>query len=449
MNFDSKTETLTNNISLLTASTDTFQNDSIRNDSAGVAPITYHWHKGMGVRTVSFTNGRVVQTSVQSKLRTTSYDASDFEYDWLRSEIPLTSPTSQQMVRIGDAFCGGGIFSLGVDEALRAAGLAPVHVFGLDFNEDAISTFKLNFPTSAAFHSDIASVITGEFGKPMTVEEKAFLDAIGGGLDLLVAGPPCQGHSDLNNHTRRGDPKNNLYFSIARIAEVLRPKFIIVENVPGVVHDKGKVVNRTSDALVSLGYHVSTSLVDLVKIGVPQKRKRFVLVASLKGNLDIDAALLASASAVRPISWAISDLQHVYDESRIYDSSAVHSTENKRRINYLFDHDLYELPNKERPPCHRDKPHSYVSVYGRMSWDKPAPTITGGFGSTGQGRFVHPLCKRTLTPHEAFRLQFGPDFFQFPATTGRRAMQQIIGNAAPPKLSQALVIGAALQGVLL
>jgi DNA (cytosine-5)-methyltransferase 1 len=229
---------------------------------------------------------------------------------------------------------------------------------------------------------------------------------------------------------------------------LLQPEFVLVENVPGVIHDKGQVVQRTAEGLEDLGYYVNSSLVELIDIGVPQKRKRFVLVASRKGALDIESALSMSSGEIRPVSWAISDLQNFYDESTIYNSSATHSKENQRRINYLFDNELFDLPNEERPPCHRDKPHSYVSVYGRMRWDRPAPTITGGFGSTGQGRFVHPLCRRTLTPHEAFRLQFGPDYFRFPNSTGRRSMQQIIGNAAPPKLSQAIVLGAAIQGVL-
>jgi DNA (cytosine-5)-methyltransferase 1 len=123
----------------------------------------------------------------------------------------------------------------------------------------------------------------------------------------------------------------------------------------------------------------------------------------------------------------------------VFDQAAVHSETNKLRIDYLFDHDLHELPDHVRPDCHRLKKHSYNSVYGRMRWDEVAPTITTGFGSTGQGRFVHPLRRRTLTPHEAARIQFIPDFFDF-GNSQRRQLQEMIGNAVPPKLSFMLAL---------
>ncbi|WP_258955709.1 DNA cytosine methyltransferase [Achromobacter dolens] len=375
------------------------------------------------------------------------YSSADFERDWLRTkERPAAA--SGRRVRIGDAFSGGGIFSLGVDEALRAAGYQAEHSFGLDFDRDAISTFGWNFPESLAMHADVTTITDGRVGVRHSSTERDFVRSVGS-LDILVAGPPCQGHSDLNNHTRRNDPKNSLYFSVARLAELLEPSLVLIENVPGVVYDRSAVVQRTAEALESLGFHVSSRLVDMTKLGVPQTRKRFVLVGSRRGPVDLDLAMSLHSGLERPVSWAIDDLVDSYRDGVTYDSSASHSAENRRRIDYLFDHNLHDLPNAERPPCHRDKAHSYVSVYGRMWWERPAPTITGGFGSTGQGRFVHPLYRRTLTPHEACRLQFIPDFFTFPDNLGRRSMQQIIGNAAPPKLSQAVVLTAALQGVLL
>jgi len=410
-------------------------------------PLLYSWADGQGCRTVGLPDGRTVRTEVPSQARPTTYCAADFERDWLRVKA-RPKAASGRRVRIGDAFSGGGIFSLGVDEALRATGYQAEHSFGLDFDRDAISTFGLNFPGSLAMHADIGSITDGRVGRRRSSSELAFTQTVGD-VDILVAGPPCQGHSDLNNHTRREDPKNSLYFSVARLAELLEPTLVLIENVPGVVHDRSAVVRRTAEALESIGYYVSSRVVDMSLLGVPQRRKRFVMVGSRVGPVDLDLAIAMHADAERPISWALNDLVSSYRDGVIYDSSASHSAENRRRIDYLFDQDLQDLPNAERPPCHRDKAHSYVSVYGRMWWDRPAPTITGGFGSTGQGRFVHPLFRRTLTPHEACRLQFVPDFFAFPEAVGRRSMQQIIGNAAPPKLSHAVILAAAVQGVLL
>ena len=144
--------------------------------------------------------------------------------------------------------------------------------------------------------------------------------------------------------------------------------------------------------------------------------------------------------APRTVEWAIGDLV-ACPKGGVFDTPATHSPENARRIRFLFDRGLYDLPNAERPACHRLKSHSYNSVYGRMRWDEPAPTITTGFGSTGQGRFVHPLVPRTLTPHEAARLQTYPDFFDF-GEPGRTQLQKMIGNSVPPLAM--LVLGLAL-----
>jgi DNA mismatch endonuclease (patch repair protein) len=92
-----------------------------------------------------------------------------------------------------------------------------------------------------------------------------------------------------------------------------------------------------------------------------------------------------------------------------------------------------------RPKCHRDKEHSYISMYGRLSWDDPAQTITTGFGSMGQGRFVHPALPRTITPHEAARLQTLPDFYDLDTTKARGAWAMVVGNAVPPLLAVRLV----------
>ena len=150
--------------------------------------------------------------------------------------------------------------------------------------------------------------------------------------------------------------------------------------------------------------------------------------------VDIDEVVgRFKVSEGRSVSWAIGDLVN-RDAAGIFDSASNHSAHNIERINYLFEHDLYDLPANLRPKCHQKK-HSYKSMYGRLDANQPAQTITTGFGSPGQGRFIHPSKRRTLTPHEAARLQCFPDFFNFSSVKTRTSLSTMIGNAVPMQLS--------------
>jgi DNA (cytosine-5)-methyltransferase 1 len=135
----------------------------------------------------------------------------------------------------------------------------------------------------------------------------------------------------------------------------------------------------------------------------------------------------------RTVRWAIADLPRAANGDLLHRPSRV-SDENRLRIQWLFENAAYDLPNRLRPACHRLRSHTYKSVYGRLQWDAPSQTITTGFGSMGQGRYVHPRFPRTLTEREAARLQFIPDFFDL-AVAHRTARREMIGNAVPPKLT--------------
>lgn len=358
------------------------------------------------------------------------------DLSFLKAKAPLEAPSGGSSLRCVDLFSGCGAMSLGMAEACRALGIYFVPVLACDHDRSALRVYSANFRIPVPDPIDLAGLSSIVDGSSTPLEMKLRRHIFD--IDIVIAGPPCQGHSNLNNHTRRQDPKNALYFKVARFARLFEPGCILIENVPAVVRDRANVVPRTMAALMKLGYRVEIGVVDLTRIGVPQTRKRHILIAG-KGQYWERVPTVVELTEryrcpVRSVGWAIDDLAGG-DMSSSFDRASSMTSVTKRRINFLFDNDLDDLPDVERPDCHRMKRHSYPSVYGRMKWDAPAPTITGGFDTMGRGRFVHPLHRRTITPHEAARLQFVPDFFRFDGIPTRKALAELIGNAVPPKLS--------------
>ena len=368
--------------------------------------------------------------------------------DWIKSVIwPNIEQRYRSPLTLVDLFCGCGGLTLGVWEAARNHRRKIQIQLAVDCSSDAIQVYRKNFglDDSVIANTDISFLFPGQFGEPATVAEARIRNRIPN-LDFLIAGSPCQGHSDLNNHTRRNDHRNGLYLRTIRAAELLKPRAVLIENVPAVVHDKSGCIRKSAEMLETLLYSVRLFEIDAFNVGLAQRRKRHFLLA-VKGN-NIDSYLENSIFHKRTLLDYIGDLK---DESKkregIFWTPSVMRGDNLKRAEYLFENDAYDLPNKYRPPCHR-KNHSYVSMYGRMRWDEPAQTITSGFGSMGQGRYLHPSRKRTITPHEAARIQGFPDFFDFSGVEKRTALQEMIGNAVPPKMS-ALIADALLGNNLL
>jgi len=339
-------------------------------------------------------------------------------------------------IRIADLFAGGGGLSLGIAETARRLGLGTEIPLAIECDDDAAGIFERNFPKANLVRADVSEVFDGDLGGPLTSREKQIRADVGE-LQFLLGGPPCQGHSDLNNHTRRRDPRNALYLRAVRAAQVLHPAFVILENVPTIEHDAGEVLAHASDALEAVGYSIAEAILDLSVFGVPQRRKRHILLATLLDSPDLVEVLSEPPRCgdheARTVQWAIGDLAKITRGTGL-DVASVPNRLNRARIQWLIDHDMYDLPNNLRPRCHQGS-HSYLSMYGRLRWNAPAQTITTGFGSMGQGRFVHPSLPRTITPHEAARLQTFPDFFDFDSLLPRGTWATVIGNAVPPLLA--------------
>lgn len=355
--------------------------------------------------------------------------------DWPRSKGP-------SVLRVVDAFSGCGGMSLGAWEGARRVNSKVEIALAIDSNKAALGVLSNNFSaaSAAAICGDIREFIPGCPGDPVPSSLRALVNRVGE-VDLFLAGPPCQGHSDLNNRSRRVDPRNELYISAIRSVSVFKPKVAIIENVPAVIHDRARHVHNAAKILGNLGYEVFQTVVTMTDFGVPQSRKRHVTIAS---RIHSRQSLIMSVAPLSSPAIAISEyLNDIVDEENlgrgIFFSVARTSEQNRKRMTWLFENDEYDLPDRLRPPCHRDRAHTYRSMYGRLNWNRPAQTITSGFGSMGQGRFVHPLRPRTLTCHEAARIQGFPDFFSFESVKSLTALRDMIGNAVPPQFCAAVV----------
>jgi DNA (cytosine-5)-methyltransferase 1 len=306
-----------------------------------------------------------------------------------------------------DLFSGCGGLSLGLQEAGRRNGVPVDVALAVDIEPQALSVLADNLAPSAAIVADLSTLLAPHIDARVSDQEAELVAAVGR-VDLLVGGPPCQGNSNLNNRTRRTDPRNLLYGRMARAAAIFGPRTVLIENVPSVRHAAQNVVTATQKQLTGLGYRVAEHVLDSTVAGVPQRRRRHLLLA-IDNTVDIDPQRLLHDFAAacpqhteRTVKWAIGDLRNQVVRGLpggIHrDAPGRLTATNKDRIAFLFREGLYNLPNAQRPKCHQGQ-HSYVSMYGRLRWDEPAQTVTSGFGSPGQGRYVHPSQRRTLTPH--------------------------------------------------
>lgn len=344
-----------------------------------------------------------------------------------------------RVFRLADIFAGCGGLSLGVAQAANDHGWATEIALAVDIEPAMTAVYKTNFPKATVQTLSVEKVFDGSLSAELTETEKEIVNRIGK-VDAVVGGPPCQGHSDLNNHTRRTDAKNLLYLTMARAAEVLKPSIVLIENVPTVRNDKRQLVGIVRERLANAGYQVADAVLKLDAMGVPQRRRRHLLLACLPpwpNPREVLSTFSGEPSAVRDLKWAIGDLATLKNGSGL-DYVPRASKDNIERMQWLLREKEYNLPNSLRPECHRNEEHSYKSMYGRLKWTETAQTITSGFSSIGQGRYMHPDQPRALTAHEAARIQSFPDYFDFSAATLRSDLATMIGNAVPPLLGRML-----------
>lgn len=321
-----------------------------------------------------------------------------------------------------DLFCGAGGLSVG----LQQAGFDVVA--GVEINPLAVETYRMNHGDHVVYDSDIKTL------NPEDIMEK--LGLVAGELDLLAGCPPCQGfstHRTRNRTSSVDDERNDLVFEYLRFVEAMRPKTVMMENVPGLAKDVR--IEQVKAKLSELGYQVNENTV-LVKnaadYGVPQRRRRMILLASRFGFIEHPPVV----EVRRTVSDAIGHMCLPGESSDVLHNSSSDRTERIKKLISLIPKNggsRKDLPKEYWLPCHIRSPNSYHDVYGRMAWEDVSPTITSGCVNPSKGRFLHPEENRAITLREAALLQSFPDDYKFSLANGKYAVALMIGNALPPE----------------
>lgn len=329
------------------------------------------------------------------------------------------SKTSRRKLHAIDLFCGIGGTTLG----LRRAGFNVLA--GVENNADASRIYSLNHPQVEIF-GDITTINTLSMKRKLGLRK--------GDLDLLIGCPPCQGFSSLttmNGHWEVEDERNDLVLSFCRFIKDFAPRSIMLENVPGMVNDARFLAFL--DLLKQMKYETAWSIVNAESYGVPQRRKRLILIASKHGNI---APPMPKKRSRKTVFQAIGKLAKAGSSGdMIHDLPEKRSEKVKRLISAIPKDggSRCDLPARHQLECHK-RTSGFNDVYGRMAWDDVAPTITTGCFNPSKGRFLHPEANRCITMREAALLQGFPVSYALPADVGKTALATMIGNAFPPEV---------------
>lgn len=332
------------------------------------------------------------------------------------------------MIDVFDFFSGCGGTSFG----FQSYGFNIVG--GLDFDRDSSATFRHNFPLAEFYEMDIREVEAQSLAKIIKKRRKTPL--------LFCGCAPCQPFTKQRRILKKNDPRKNLLSEFQRFVEYWKPEFIFLENVPGLqnINKSGGVFKRFTDSLTEQNYTFDTCIVKASDIGIPQARKRFILIAAAKGyQIETISSIVDKYKTVPPtVKDCIGDLPPL-EAGQKHPSIPNHAAANLSEDNLLRikvtpeGGDRRDWPDSLKVGCHQDYT-GHSDVYGRMKWDSPASTLTTKCISYSNGRFGHPVQNRAISVREAARLQTFPDQFIFIGNLGSCARQ--VGNAVPPLMAK-------------
>ncbi len=341
------------------------------------------------------------------------------------------SLATNSQISVVDLFCGAG----GLTRGFLDAGLDVVGGFDLDPS----CRFAYEANNAVPFFEQDAELLSGETLSALYNK---------GTVRVLAGCAPCQPFSNYTQGPKRlsrDDQRWNMLVEFLRLVRAVMPEIVCMENVPQ-LHAKSAFRDFFS-GLVELGYAVEAEVLDCTAFEVPQMRKRLTLLASLRGRIKIPVS--SGSQTPRTVRETIAHLPRI-DAGGSCRTDRLHrcmglSKTNKLRIGQSRPGGTWKDWDDELVlPCHKKfSGRGYGGVYGRMEWDKPAPTITTQCLFYGSGRFGHPEQDRAISLREAALLQTFPEDYHFFCETrsiAQRDIARFIGNAVPVKVGKALAV---------
>ncbi len=339
-----------------------------------------------------------------------------------------------------DVFAGGGGLSLGATRAGFSVRTA------VELDPEAATTYRRNHPGVLVLERDVREV----HGRDL-VDQPPNRE-----LDLLMGCAPCQGFCSLTLKNRTEDPRNRLVLEMARLIEETTPTAVIMENVAGLATRGRVLLQEFLERLRAAGYRARWWIVQMADYGVPQNRRRLVLLAGHGFEISLPGATHARMPKPGSGRQPWRTLRDVIDGERVPATlSAAWRNRGPQVANWHIVRDLEPqtrrrlraaLPGRTRlelgedllPACHRGNYEGFRNVYTRMAWDQLPVTITAGCTTPAKGRFGHPDPRRTtISVREAATIQTFPKGYRFASHKIDRVCE-MIGNAVPPLFAEAL-----------
>lgn len=342
--------------------------------------------------------------------------------------------------RILDLFSGAGGFSYGMEKNSHFKTLV-----ALDFNDNALKTFKYNMPKTEIICGDITNC---------DIKAKVIETSIRKKVNMIIGGPPCQGFSPKGKKLGLKDPRNFLFNEYLNIVEVLKPEVFVIENVKALLSvSAGWFRKQIIEKVKLMGYQIDYGILTASDFGVPQLRKRAIFICSKNKKINLpkpyDIPAVTVRDAIYDLAYLNSD-EGSFEQDYITEPISDYQLSMRKESLKLYNHKasnhsavalkkLSMIPpecGKEYLPEDMLGKQKFKGTWGRLKWDDVSPTIDTRFDASSNGTNNHPFLNRAITPREAARIQSFDDKFVFIGY--KLYIRQQIGNAVPPLLAKAI-----------